>query len=340
MLLGLSIRDLALIESLELELGAGLNVVTGETGAGKSLIVGALELLRGETPRGGAKQWVRRGAKEARVEGCFEIRGETALQACLARLRDEVPAVAEALAGEIADGAAELYLGRSLSAEGRTRAHIQQRPVPVRALRALAPLVLEIHGQNDHQALLVPGRAVCASSISSAGWTRPRGATSRRAPRWARAQGGGSNACAPSEATGATRADLLRFQLGELRGAQLEEGELARLREERELLRVAADVRGELGGWAHELGEGDEALVDRVRAAVVAVERWADRLPSLAAPLEDLRAAEIHVAEAAAGLASLVDGVADDPHRLEVVEERLAELERPGGEVRLRRGGG
>src|SRR6185503_415909 len=73
MLTELVIRDLALIEAAEVELAAGLNALTGETGAGKSLFVGALELLRGETPRGGAASWVRREAQQARVEGRFRL---------------------------------------------------------------------------------------------------------------------------------------------------------------------------------------------------------------------------------------------------------------------------
>ena len=79
MLVELSIRDLALIEELELQLGPGLNAVTGETGAGKSLLVASLELLVGETPKGGAARWVRKGAREARVEGRFELFGRAAI---------------------------------------------------------------------------------------------------------------------------------------------------------------------------------------------------------------------------------------------------------------------
>jgi DNA repair protein RecN (Recombination protein N) len=326
MLIELSVRDLALIEALEVELGPGLNVLTGETGAGKSLLVASLELLLGETPRGGAAQWVRKGADEARVEGRFELPGEDTCSAVLALLRAEAPALADEVAARLEDGPLELILGRTLSRAGRTRAHVDQRPVPLRTLRALAPLVLEIHGQNDHQRLLDPAEQLALLDA--------HGGLQRDVLRYREARDGWrdlSERLARLDAEAAERRDrldLLRFQHGELTSAELSEGEHARLREERELLRGAADLRSELGGWAVQLVESDDALVDRLRAAVHAVERWRERLPSLEAPLEDLRSAEIHAGEAAAALASLVDGVTDDPARLEVVEERLAELER------------
>ena len=124
------------------------------------------------------------------------------------------------------------------------------------------------------------------------------------------------------------RVDLLRFQIGELEGAQLAPGEHAELRDERDLLRNAADLRAELGSVAAELAESDHALLDRLRAALHVAERWSAKVQRVEGPLEDLRAAEIHVNEAAAALTSIVDGVVDDPARLDAVEERLAELER------------
>src|SRR5262245_25003781 len=133
MLTALVIRDLALIEEVEVELSAGLNALTGETGAGTSLFVGALECLRGETPR--------RGAEQARVEGHFERADDGVRARVVECLRAELPELAETLADP-----RELVLGRTLGADGRTRAHVDQRPVPLRALGKLASLVLEIHG--------------------------------------------------------------------------------------------------------------------------------------------------------------------------------------------------
>lgn len=326
MLTELIIKDLALIESLSLELGAGLNALTGETGAGKSLLVGSLELLRGETPRGGAAQWVRKGAKEARVEGRFELSGKPAIEALLGALQETLPAVAEALEEAREGDRVELFLGRSLTKDGRTKAHIQQRPVPLRALKAIAPQVLEIHGQNDHQLLfqapeqlrLLDAHGALGKTL--AGYRAQRAAWLELRERF--------DALQAAQEERRDRGDLLRYQINELDEAELAEGEHQRLSEERDLLRVASDLRAELGGLAGELVERDDALVDRVRQAIVAVERWRGSMPSLEAPLEDLNSAEIHLSEAASALGSLVDGVSADPARLEVVEERLSELER------------
>jgi len=326
MLVELSIRDLALIESLELELGPGLNVLTGETGAGKSLLVGALELLLGETPRAGAAQWVRKGSLEARVEGRFEVRGRRAIERVSEVLHAEAPAVCEAFLEGVTGEQAELFLGRSLGADGRTKAHVQQRPVPLRALRRVAPCVLEIHGQNDHQLLLQPAEQL--RLIDSYGGLEQDLARYREArSTWHERTERFLNLDAERNER-RDRRDLCAYQLDELRSAQLVVGEHAALREERELLRNASDVRAEVGAVVGELAESDSALSDRLRAALHVVERWGRRLPQLAGALEDLRSAEIHLSEAASSLASIVDGIEADPRRLEEVEERLAELER------------
>ena len=126
MLQELCIENLALFERAEVTFGPGLNVITGETGAGKSLLIDALELLLGERPRASL---VRKGAAEARVTGRFLV----------------APAEEQ-----------ELVLSRSLSADGRTRAWIDDRPATARALRELAAQLVEIHGQNEHQRLFLP----------------------------------------------------------------------------------------------------------------------------------------------------------------------------------------
>ncbi len=326
MLVELSIRDLVLIEALELELGPGLNAISGETGAGKSLFVAALELLRGETPRGGAKQWVRKDTNEARVEGRFELSGKAALDAVRDTLRAEVPAVAEAWEETIEGDTAELILGRSLSLKGSTRAHIHQRPVPLRALRAVAPIVLEIHGQNDHQLLFAPTEQVrLLDAYGDLGRDVARYRETRDS--W-RALAERFRALDAARQERRDRGDFLRYQINELEEVGLEVGEHERLRGERELLRNASELRADLGGVADELTESDAALADRLRTIVRVVERWSAKLPQLEAPLDDLRNAEIHVGEASSSISSIVDAAEDDPARLDVVEERLAELER------------
>jgi DNA repair protein RecN (Recombination protein N) len=320
----LVIRDLALIESAEVELSAGLNALTGETGAGKSLFVGSLELLRGETPRGGAASWVRRGAQQARVEGRFTVADPQVLARVRACLAEELPALAEELK-EHGDEPVELILGRTLGQDGKTRAHVNQRPVPLRALARLAALVLEIHGQNDHQRLLDPLEqlrlfdAFAGLEALLAEYARLRTVWLGRQDRLAHV-----NERAEERRE---RLEFLRFQRAELRDAKLGPDEPARLLEERELLRSSGELRTHLGGVVQALVDSDGAALDRVKTAGRTLERWSERLPRLAPALERLRDAEVHLAEAGSLVTSLLDGVADDPARLEAVEGRLAELE-------------
>lgn len=326
MLTELVIRDLALIESAAVELTAGLNALTGETGAGKSLFVGSLELLRGETPRGGAASWVRRDASQARVEGRFVIADPLVRERVAACLAEELPELAEELQGSLRGSAElELILGRTLLRDGKTRAHVNQRPVTLRALGKLAALVLEIHGQNDHQRLLDPAEQLRlfdafagleARLAEYAGlralWQAKRETLLRLEQRTEERR---------------ERLELLRFQRAELADARLVPDEPAALLEERELLRGAGELRTQLGAVTDSLLEADDAALDRVKAAGRALERWVERLPRLAPALEALRSAEVHLAEAGSAVVSLLDGVADDPARLEAVEGRLAELE-------------
>jgi DNA repair protein RecN (Recombination protein N) len=149
MLLELSIRKMALIEECTLSFGPGLNVITGETGAGKSLLVGALELLLGQRPRPGL---VRAGASQLSVEGRFSLGKDGArVLRWLGRHLPELELERESDEDEF-----ELVLGRSVSDEGKSRAYVNHRPVTLRTLRELAARLVEIHGQNDHQRLLEP----------------------------------------------------------------------------------------------------------------------------------------------------------------------------------------
>src|SRR5688500_14711235 len=149
MLVELSIRKMALIEECTLSFGGGLNVITGETGAGKSLLVGALELLLGQRPRPGL---VRAGSRQLSVEGRFVLgEGSGRVRGWLAK---HLPEVVAEWQDDGADG--ELVIGRSVSDDGKSRAYVNHRPVTLRVLRELAARLVEIHGQNDHQRLLEP----------------------------------------------------------------------------------------------------------------------------------------------------------------------------------------
>jgi DNA repair protein RecN (Recombination protein N) len=202
---------------------------------------------------------------------------------------------------------------------------VNQRPVPLRALGKLAALVLEIHGQNDHQRLLDPleqGQLFDAF----AGLEPLVERYAERRVVWLAARSELERVQARTEERH-ERLELLRFQSAELAAARLTSGEAARLAEEREVLRGAGELRAQLGGVLEALIEADGAALDRVKAAGHALQRWQERLPRLAGALEAVQNAAIHLSEAGGAVRTLLDSVSDDPARLESVEARLAELE-------------
>lgn len=317
MLVELSAQNLALLEHASLGFGHGLNVLTGETGAGKSLVLGALEFLLGEKPRGGM---VRTGEDEARVEGRFEI----TVGAELVRewMHEHVPdALEEDEAGDL-----ELLLSRRLTKAGRTRAHVNHRPVTQRALRELASRLVEIHGQNEHQRLLEPAeqkRLVDAFGEHAALLERYRNARGSWLELRERVR-----AWQEERAERLDRLDLLRYQVGELADARLSPDEHGELCAERDRLRHAGELSAHLGAIVHELYDADDAALDRVRRSERTTSDWEDRIAELAAPAEALRETVGWLEQAESGLRSFVDGIEVSPARLEEVEERLAELDR------------
>ena len=322
MLTELVIRDLALIEHASLVLGPGLNAITGETGAGKSLLVGALELLRGERPRPGI---VRSGAQRTVVEGRFVVPRGEATEPLERWLRNHLPQVLEDWGEEGAEER-ELILGRAVGKDGRTKAYVDQRPVTRKVLAELAPRLFEIHGQNDHQKLLDAseqlimldhyGRLV--KQVDAYRRSRSRWLT--RVERAVRLK--------EEQQERRDRLDLIRFQLGEIRAAAPDPEERSQLGPERELLRNAEGLKGDLAALVEGLSEADDALLDRLRRAEQTVSRWKESVTALSGPASELEAACAHLEEAARALRSLVDELEVDPDRLEAVEGRLAEFER------------
>ena len=323
MLSELVVRDLALFERGALVLGPGLNAVTGETGAGKSLLVGALELLLGQRPRAGL---VREGAERALVEGRFVVPAGPGTRDFERWLRNHHPEVLEGGA-ELEDGEGrELILGRAVGRDGRTRAYLNQRPVTRKVLAELASRLVEIHGQNEHQKLLEPSLQLILLDHFGGfekkleAYRSARGQWLAVAERAARLQ--------EEQVERRDRLDLARFQARELSAAAPDADERAELGPEREVLRHAGDLKRGLGELIDELSERDGALLDRLRAAERRLEAWRGKVGVLAGPTEELAQATLHLEAAASALASFADGLDVDPARLEAVEERLAELER------------
>jgi DNA repair protein RecN (Recombination protein N) len=327
MLAELLIRDLALIEHAELSFGPGLNAITGETGAGKSLLVGALELLLGSRPKPGR---VRTGAEKATVEARFVI-PPAAVSGSLARWAKRYnPELGQEWKASRKSGSRgeerELILSRSVTADGRTRAYVNNRPVTREALIELAPRLFEIHGQNDHQRLHDPSEQL--RLLDGFGkLDAPLRAYREARTTWQKLVDEALRLEREAADRGG-RLDLARFQLAELQAAAPDPEEKARLGPEREILRHAAAIGQGLAQACEELSEIDGSAQERIRRAQRFLDTWKAQVSALSEPAESLAEAEVHLADAARALRSLGDRLESDPERLEHVEARLAELER------------
>ena len=310
MLLELRVENLLLIERAELALSPGLNVLTGETGAGKTVLAHALDLLLGGRARTGS---VRPGASEAYVEGVFELpdalRGE---------LGERLPADAE-----------EVVLARRVSAEGRTRAYLCGRSAAVGDLREVAAALLSFYGQHEHRKLMLASAQLeMLDGFCGAEHLARRAAFGAT---YARVRGLASALEDLRERAGARERelDLLAFELAEIEAADPSEAEEAELLGARgrmrhlEALRAAA--LGAAQAAAPDEGEGMVALLAAGGAALEgvggvdgALDALAERWRSLAYEAEDLAGELVRYAE----------GLEGDPATLEAAEERLAVLDR------------
>lgn len=314
----LHIRGLGVIEDAVLELSPGLTVVTGETGAGKTMVVTGLGLLFGGRGDAGA---VRTGDTRAIVEGRVVVGLDS-------------PAIRRALdvGAELDEGA--LLLARAVSAEGRSRAWAGGRSVPVGVLAELADDLVAVHGQSDQQRLLQPARQRAALDRYAGTPVEKPLAEYREGYLRLRAIETELADLATTGAERALEADRLRFGLAEITGVAPQAGEDARLDTEAERLANADELR-QAAELAHAAllgdptdprgGEGTDALtllaaarraLDQVRVHDAQLGGLADRLVEVAALAADV----------GADLASYSDGVDADPVRLAAVEERRAAL--------------
>jgi DNA repair protein RecN (Recombination protein N) len=318
MLIGLGIRDIVLIEGLDLAFGPGLTVLTGETGAGKSIILDALGLATGQRADAGL---VRRGAPQASATAIF---APGASHAAWSVLEEKGLSFAPD---------EDLVLRRTLTADGRSRAFVNDQPVSAAVLRELGALLLEVHGQHETVGLLDP--ATHRPLLD--GYAELRDELAAIAETWSawRAAREGWQALKDQADRDAEGRVELMHRLAELDRLDPREGEEQALAEERALLGAAektlADVsaaREAVGGAAtHRLAQGLRALIrgrDRVVASGATAEGRPLRL--LHAAAESLERTLAELAEAEAAIDAAAEAFAFDPQRLEQSEERLFAL--------------
>lgn len=306
----LSVTNFATIEQLEIELAPNFNVLTGETGAGKSIIVDAVSLLLGGRADAGM---VRSGARQARVEAVFLLDG------------DLMQAVGDGLAEYgIESGEEELILAREVNLDGRNTCRLNGRIVPLRLLTGLAEHLVDIHGQNQHLSLLrVREHMDILDKYGRLGELRAEVAERVRQLREARRE---LEELGRAEREFAQRVDFLKFQVEEISSASLRPGEDEELVVERDRVANAERIISLSDHAYRVLYEGFEqqqSAADLMGQATRDLEQLATLDPSLGASAESVEAVTSQLEEMARMLREYRDGIVYSPERLREVEERL-----------------
>ena len=324
MLSELIIHNLAIIDKLTLKFGPGFNVLTGETGAGKSIIIDAVSLLLGGR---GEADVVRSGADRAAVEGAFLLDAE--IQAVVG------PLLAED--GLDSDEPGVLLLGREIRREGRNVCRVNGRSVPVKTLEKIGQCLVDIHGQTEHLSLMRVREHVDLLDHYGGLWLlRDQVAGLVRDLRAVRRELAGLRR---DERELARRVDLLSYQVNEIRAARLQIGEEEELAHERTRLANAEQLTALAGEAYHALYESDEdqaSAVDLLQGAARALAGLMRLDPSTEALGKAAEALGYQVEDLAESVRSYRDRIEFNPERLNQVEERLAvirSLQRKYGET-------
>ena len=308
MLRRLTIRNLAIVEDLDLELGPGLTVLTGETGAGKSILVDALALLAGGR---GASDLVRQGTDRLVVAGEFDT------DRTFRELLEE--------AGLPTDGDS-LLVRRELASDGRGRAFVEDQPAAVRTLVRLGERLVSIQGQSSEKELVDPD-APLELLDAFAGAASERQSVAAAAEAWASAR----ETLAKLEASGrdrTARLETIEFEMGEIEAVSPGEKEEEELAYERERLLHADRIRRAGETALEALSEGEPSAADRLGEAARAFGELAAIDPRESARLEEVEDLKRRVADLAAAARDAATDIESDPERLTAVESRLEKLSR------------
>ncbi|MCH8335003.1 MAG: DNA repair protein RecN [Proteobacteria bacterium] len=305
MLISLQVRNFAIIDQAEVEFAPGMTVLTGETGAGKSILVDALGLVLGE--RGGTGI-TRTGTNRAEFTAEFDLQN--------------LPDARLWLEEQMLDVDDACNLRRVINADGRSRAFINGNTVPLQSLKALGEMLLDIHGQRFHQSL---GRREVQRNLLDyyGGLNEVRAKTETTFAEW-QAVAAQIASLEAADTDRASRLELLQFQITELDALALDTDEIAALSQERQKLQNRGRLAESVTGALHRLYDGDPLNAQHLIAeAMQAIEQMCEIDPSLKPIASLLQDANIQVSEAQDMLRRYGDALDMDPVRQNWVEERL-----------------
>ena len=310
MLLEIRVRNFAVIDAVTTSFGPGLNVLTGETGAGKSMLLDAILLIRGARAQSDV---IRTDTDTATVEAVFEVTP-----------RGPAAAVLDEAGLGLEQG--QVVVRRELARSGRHRAFVNDSPVTVRLLERLGDHLVEIHGQHEHQRLLEPARQLdLLDRFADAEELRDRVGDLFVKHRTAGAE---LERARTAERDRAQREDLLRLQVAELDGARLRAGEEDELRVERRRLQHSERLSAGLTEAAALLHDDEGSAMSRLHRAARLLRDLARLDPAFATPADAVDGAGALLEDALAAVRSLRESATVTPGRLEAIDERLDTLTR------------
>jgi len=305
MLRSLSIRDFIIVERLDLEFAAGFTVLTGETGAGKSLLIDALTLLLGER---GDSTLVREGCARADLSAEFDLQG--------------APAAHEWLdAADLSDEAGQCLLRRVLEAGGRSRAFINGRPATLQQLKELGETLVDIHGQHQHQSLMRP--ALQRELLDRYGDCMPLTVSVGAAWRQWQERRRQRESWEKDARTLEAERERLQWQGAELERLAFSSEEWETLQADHRRLANAASLRETVEAGLEALSEADGAVLATLDGVIQRLDRSREFDAGLKETLDALEPARIQVQEAVYALRHYRDRVDLDPQRLREIEQRL-----------------
>ncbi len=310
MLRTLYVRDYALIEELDVEFGSGLNIITGETGAGKSILIGALNMILGERAN---TDVVRQDAKKAIVEGIFDDANTERIRSLLQEAEIDT------------DPLPRIILRRQITDRG-SRGFVNDTPATLDVIREVAAELIDLHGQHEHQSLLrtETHRRTLDSFGGLSGLTQHYRTQYERVADLVERRDG----LAARERELRQQKELYEFQIEEIDAVNPQEGEEEELHAERRVLENAEKLYASTSGLYEMLYESDEAVHDQIVVARNELQDLARIDEAFEEQLEEIKSAQIIISELANFLQDYNAHIEFDPERLNAIRERMGELER------------
>ncbi|MGR3309813.1 MAG: DNA repair protein RecN [Candidatus Brocadiales bacterium] len=317
MLYELHISNLALIDDVTIGFGDGLNVISGATGAGKSLIITALDFILGGRA---TTEIIKNGAAETTVSGLFQINNDV-----IAKEIDKKCGVSSTSFKDRSIGS-EILLQRTLDTAGRSRCRINATPITVTMFREIGETLVNIHGQHEHESLLQTANQLLLLD-EFAGMSELRGQFSELYQKMTEKRKR-SEVLKTAQETQRQQIELFKFQIDEIDKAELKPGELEELERERKILMNAEKIHNIVSASYNALYESEDSILQRLKVVIKDIQSAASLDDNINKTQESCSQSLYHIEEAVFELSHYIDSFDFNPQRLEQIECRLHSIQR------------